>query len=193
MPPSYNEAPWPSLTPEAMDFVNRLLCKDPRRRMTAAQALSMFSFILSWWFLLNIALLWVFMFFLGDLWIKNYNDIKLSLDILIFWLIKAYICSPSLQKSALRVGTSVFFVLIFFPSIHSCSAAAIPELVPYQLIIFILPKWSLSKFLLSHWNINIFPGKDWKFFRVKGNYAHKWKMTGKIIVSDPMQDQKLTK
>jgi serine/threonine protein kinase len=55
--PSYNEAPWPSLTPEAMDFVKRLLCKDPRRRMTAGQALSMFPFILSWWLLLNIALL----------------------------------------------------------------------------------------------------------------------------------------
>jgi serine/threonine protein kinase len=40
--PSYNEAPWPALTPEAMDFVKRLLCKDPRRRMTAAQALGEF-------------------------------------------------------------------------------------------------------------------------------------------------------
>jgi hypothetical protein len=71
--------------------------------------------------------------------------------------------------------------------------AAVSELVPYQLPIFILPKWSLPKFLLSRWNINIFPGKDWKFFSVKGNYAHKWKITGKITVSDPMQDQKLTK
>jgi serine/threonine protein kinase len=41
--PSYNEAPWPALTPEAMDFVKRLLCKDPRRRMTAAQALGEFQ------------------------------------------------------------------------------------------------------------------------------------------------------
>jgi hypothetical protein len=80
------------------------------------------------------------MFFLGHLWIRNYNDIQLSLElnILIFQLIKAYICSPSLQKSALRVSTSVFF--ISFPSIHSCSAVAISELVPYQLPIFILPK-----------------------------------------------------
>ncbi|KAL5196647.1 hypothetical protein ABZP36_000159 [Zizania latifolia] len=75
--PSYNEAPWPSLTPEAMDFVKRLLCKDPRRRMTAAQALS-------------------------HPWIRNYNDIKLPLDILIFRLIKAYIRSSSLRKAALR-------------------------------------------------------------------------------------------
>ncbi|GJN33112.1 hypothetical protein PR202_gb21678 [Eleusine coracana subsp. coracana] len=75
--PSYNEAPWPSLTPEAMDFVKRLLCKDPRRRMTAAQALS-------------------------HPWIRNYNDIKLPLDVLIFRLIKAYIRSSSLRKAALR-------------------------------------------------------------------------------------------
>ncbi|OEL38834.1 CDPK-related kinase 5, partial [Dichanthelium oligosanthes] len=95
--PSYNEAPWPSLTPEAMDFVKRLLCKDPRRRMTAAQALS-------------------------HPWIRNYNDIKLPLDILIFRLIKAYIRSSSLRKAALRVSTSKFcsdyyrFVLHDIPS-----------------------------------------------------------------------------
>ncbi|KAJ1291917.1 hypothetical protein BS78_02G352800 [Paspalum vaginatum] len=80
--PSYNEAPWPSLTPEAMDFVKRLLCKDPRRRMTAAQALS-------------------------HPWIRNYNDIKLPLDILIFRLIKAYIRSSSLRKAALRAQFSL--------------------------------------------------------------------------------------
>lgn len=38
--PSFNEPPWPSLSLEAKDFVKRLLSKDPRRRMTAAQALS---------------------------------------------------------------------------------------------------------------------------------------------------------
>ena len=40
--PSFEEAPWPSVTPEAKDFVKRLLNKDMRKRMTAAQALSMF-------------------------------------------------------------------------------------------------------------------------------------------------------
>lgn len=38
--PSFNESPWPSLSSEAKDFVKRLLSKDPRRRMSAAQALS---------------------------------------------------------------------------------------------------------------------------------------------------------
>lgn len=37
--PSFTEPPWPSLSLEAKDFVKRLLSKDPRRRMTAAQAL----------------------------------------------------------------------------------------------------------------------------------------------------------
>lgn len=38
--PSFDEAPWPSLSSEARDFVKRLLNKDPRKRLTAAQALS---------------------------------------------------------------------------------------------------------------------------------------------------------
>ncbi|KAE8723340.1 CDPK-related protein kinase [Hibiscus syriacus] len=36
----YYEAPWPSLSSEARDFVKRLLNKDPRKRLTAAQALN---------------------------------------------------------------------------------------------------------------------------------------------------------
>lgn len=38
--PSFDEAPWPTLSSEAKDFVKRLLNKDPRKRMTAAQGLS---------------------------------------------------------------------------------------------------------------------------------------------------------
>lgn len=38
--PSFDEPPWPSLSAEAKDFVKRLLIKDSRKRMTAAQALS---------------------------------------------------------------------------------------------------------------------------------------------------------
>ncbi|KAI3889809.1 hypothetical protein MKX03_033847, partial [Papaver bracteatum] len=75
--PSFDELPWPSLSSEAKDFVKRLLNKDPRKRMTAAQALS-------------------------HPWIRNYNDIKVPLDILIFRLMKAYMRSSSLRKAALR-------------------------------------------------------------------------------------------
>jgi len=40
--PSFDEAPWPSLSSDAIDFVKRLLNKDYRKRLTAAQALSKF-------------------------------------------------------------------------------------------------------------------------------------------------------
>lgn len=40
--PNFDDSPWPSISPEAKDFVKRLLNKDHRKRMTAAQALSMF-------------------------------------------------------------------------------------------------------------------------------------------------------
>ncbi|XP_022763348.1 CDPK-related protein kinase-like isoform X2 [Durio zibethinus] len=75
--PNFNEAPWPTLSSEAKDFVRRLLNKDPRKRMTAAQALS-------------------------HPWIQNHNDVKVPLDILIFRLMKAYLRSSTLRKSALK-------------------------------------------------------------------------------------------
>lgn len=38
--PNFYDAPWPSVSAEAKDFVKRLLNRDHRKRMTAAQALS---------------------------------------------------------------------------------------------------------------------------------------------------------
>ncbi|KAI3969202.1 hypothetical protein MKW92_025485, partial [Papaver armeniacum] len=38
--PNFDDAPWPEVSPEAKDFVKRLLNKDHRKRMTTAQALS---------------------------------------------------------------------------------------------------------------------------------------------------------
>ncbi|XP_019195565.1 PREDICTED: CDPK-related kinase 5-like [Ipomoea nil] len=75
--PSFEEQPWPTLSSEAKDFVKRLLNKDPRKRMTAAQALC-------------------------HPWIKSCNDTKVPLDILIFKLMKAYMRSSALRKAALR-------------------------------------------------------------------------------------------
>jgi serine/threonine protein kinase len=37
--PNFDDSPWASISPEAKDFVKRLLNKDYRKRMTAAQAL----------------------------------------------------------------------------------------------------------------------------------------------------------
>ncbi|KAE9447200.1 hypothetical protein C3L33_20896, partial [Rhododendron williamsianum] len=75
--PSFEEAPWPSLSSEAKDFVKRLLNKDPRKRMSATQALS-------------------------HPWIRNCNDVKVPLDIHVFRIMKAYMRSSSLRKAALR-------------------------------------------------------------------------------------------
>ncbi|CDP02477.1 unnamed protein product [Coffea canephora] len=75
--PSFEEQPWPALSSEAKDFVKRLLNKDPRKRMTAAQALS-------------------------HPWIKHGNNVKVPLDILIFKLMKVYMRSSALRKAALR-------------------------------------------------------------------------------------------
>ncbi|KAJ4867619.1 CDPK-related kinase 8 [Raphanus sativus] len=76
--PSFDEAPWPFLSSEAKDFVKRLLFKDPRRRMSASQALM-------------------------HPWIRGYNrDMNIPFDILIFRQMKAYLRSSSLRKAALR-------------------------------------------------------------------------------------------
>ncbi|KAL0334377.1 UNVERIFIED_CONTAM: CDPK-related kinase [Sesamum angustifolium] len=74
--PSFEEAPWPSLSPGAIDFVKRLLNKDYRKRITAAQALS-------------------------HPWLAGHHDVKIPLDTITYKLIKAYICSSSLRKAAL--------------------------------------------------------------------------------------------
>nr|GMD56463.1 calcium-dependent protein kinase 28-like [Ipomoea batatas] len=38
--PDFRRKPWPSISNSAKDFVKKLLVKDPRARLTAAQALS---------------------------------------------------------------------------------------------------------------------------------------------------------
>lgn len=75
--PSFDEAPWPSLSSDAVDFVKGLLNKDYRKRLTAAQAL-------------------------GHPWLVGHQDVKITLDMIIYKLVKAYICSSSLRKAALR-------------------------------------------------------------------------------------------
>ncbi|KAK9671656.1 hypothetical protein RND81_12G045700 [Saponaria officinalis] len=74
--PSLDEAPWPSLSPGAKDFVKRLLNKDYRKRLTAAQALS-------------------------RPWLSGYEDVKIPQDMIVYRLVRAYICSSSLRKAAL--------------------------------------------------------------------------------------------
>ncbi|XP_042002535.1 CDPK-related kinase 1-like [Salvia splendens] len=74
--PSFEEDPWPNLSPDAIDFVKQLLNKDYRKRLTAAQALS-------------------------HPWLAGHRDVKIPLDMIIYRLVRAYICSSSLRKAAL--------------------------------------------------------------------------------------------
>jgi calcium-dependent protein kinase len=39
--PDFRRKPWPTISTSAKDFVQKLLVKDPRARLTAAQALCM--------------------------------------------------------------------------------------------------------------------------------------------------------
>ncbi|XP_063937072.1 CDPK-related protein kinase isoform X2 [Daucus carota subsp. sativus] len=73
---SFDEPSWTSVSSEAKDFVKRLLNKDPRKRMSAAQALC-------------------------HSWIKNSHDIKFPLDILVLKLMRVYMRSSPLRKAAL--------------------------------------------------------------------------------------------
>ncbi|KZV27373.1 CDPK-related kinase 1 [Dorcoceras hygrometricum] len=75
--PSFDEDPWPSLSSNAVDFVKRLLNKDYRKRLTAAQALC-------------------------HPWLAGSHTMKIPLDMIVYKLVKAYICSSSLRKTALR-------------------------------------------------------------------------------------------
>ncbi|CAN6443371.1 unnamed protein product [Victoria cruziana] len=101
--PSFDEAPWPSLSPEAKDFVKRLLNKDARKRMTAAQALC-------------------------HPWIRSCQDSKISLDILVIRLVKSYLCSSSLRKAALKVRHIFVVAVILLFSFLLLVLQIIPEL-----------------------------------------------------------------
>ncbi|KAI5002471.1 hypothetical protein ZWY2020_027121 [Hordeum vulgare] len=75
--PRFDEDPWPTLSAEANDFVKRLLNKDYHKRMTTSQALSHPR-------------------------IRDAQQVKIPLDMIIYKLMRAYISSSSLWKSALR-------------------------------------------------------------------------------------------
>ncbi|KAH7289767.1 hypothetical protein KP509_30G018000 [Ceratopteris richardii] len=73
--PSYDEIPWPSISSEGKDFVKRLLNRDYRKRMTAAQALT-------------------------HPWLRGNHNIPV--DILVYKLVIAYIRASSLKRAALK-------------------------------------------------------------------------------------------
>ncbi|KAK1321441.1 CDPK-related kinase 3 [Acorus calamus] len=74
--PNFVDAPWPSVSPEARDFVKRFLNKDYRKRMTAAQALT-------------------------HPWLRD-EQRPVPLDILIYKLIKLYLRATPFKRAALK-------------------------------------------------------------------------------------------
>ncbi|GMH00382.1 hypothetical protein Nepgr_002221 [Nepenthes gracilis] len=74
--PNFDDLPWPSVSPEAKDFVKRLLNKDYRKRMTAAQALT-------------------------HPWLRNENH-PIPLDIFIYKIVKSYVLATPFKRAALK-------------------------------------------------------------------------------------------
>ncbi|KAK6926070.1 Protein kinase domain [Dillenia turbinata] len=74
--PNFDDSPWPSVSPEAKDFVRRLLIKDHRKRMSAAQALN-------------------------HPWLRDENR-PVPLDILVYKLVKSYIRATPFKRAALK-------------------------------------------------------------------------------------------
>ncbi|XP_020524255.1 CDPK-related kinase 3 isoform X2 [Amborella trichopoda] len=74
--PNFDDAPWPAVSPEAKDFVKRLLIKDHRKRMTAAQALT-------------------------HPWLRDEQH-HIPLDILIYKLVKSYLRATPFKRAALK-------------------------------------------------------------------------------------------
>lgn len=74
--PNFYDAPWPAVSAEAKDFVKKLLNRDHRKRMTAAQALT-------------------------HPWVRGLNC-TVPLDMLVYRLIKSYIRATPLRRAALR-------------------------------------------------------------------------------------------
>ncbi|KAG8653430.1 hypothetical protein MANES_05G018400v8 [Manihot esculenta] len=74
--PNFDDLPWPSVTPEAKDFVKRLLNKDYRKRMTAVQALT-------------------------HPWLRD-DSRPIPLDILVYKLVKAYLHATPFKRAALK-------------------------------------------------------------------------------------------
>ncbi|GER30116.1 calcium-dependent protein kinase [Striga asiatica] len=74
--PNFHDAPWPSVSAEAKDFVKRLLNRDHRKRMSAAHALT-------------------------HPWLRSLNC-TIPLDVTIYRLIKSYIRATPLKRAALK-------------------------------------------------------------------------------------------
>ncbi|XP_072988770.1 CDPK-related kinase 3-like [Typha latifolia] len=74
--PNFDDSPWPAISSEAKDFVRRLLNKDYRKRMTAAQALI-------------------------HPWLRD-EQRQVPVDMLVYKLVKAYLRATPFKHAALK-------------------------------------------------------------------------------------------
>ncbi|XP_042064300.1 CDPK-related kinase 3-like [Salvia splendens] len=74
--PNFEDVPWPSVSSHAKDFIKRLLNKDYRKRMTAAQALT-------------------------HPWLRSESH-PIPLDILVYKLVKSYLHATPFKRAALK-------------------------------------------------------------------------------------------
>ncbi|KAK6935613.1 Protein kinase domain [Dillenia turbinata] len=74
--PNFEDSPWPSVSPEAKDFVRRLLNKDYRKRMTAVQALT-------------------------HPWLRDETS-PVPLDIHVYKLVKSFLHATPFKRAALK-------------------------------------------------------------------------------------------
>ncbi|XP_021909567.1 CDPK-related kinase 4 [Carica papaya] len=74
--PNLDDSPWPAVSSEAKDFIKRLLNKDHRKRMTAAQALT-------------------------HPWLLDESR-AVPLDICIYKSVKSYVCATPFKRAALK-------------------------------------------------------------------------------------------
>lgn len=131
--PNFYDAPWPSVSAEAKDFVKRLLNRDHRKRMTAAQALSKLLIIVLYLVMgmlkksfsifviscliccsfacqnISFYVLKLIHFSLSAAhpWLRDLN-ITIPLDMMIYRLIKSYIRATPLKRAALKVCPHCF-------------------------------------------------------------------------------------
>ncbi|XP_072957413.1 CDPK-related kinase 3-like [Typha angustifolia] len=74
--PNFDDSPWPAISSEAKDFLRRLLNKDYRKRMTAAQALI-------------------------HPWLRD-EQRQVPVDMLVYKLVKAYLRATPFKRAALK-------------------------------------------------------------------------------------------
>lgn len=104
--PDFRTVPWPTISNGAKDFVKKLLVKEPRARLTAAQALCMcmqnaikyFHYFLVY----NLVILWIW--FVAHPWVREGGEAsEIPIDISVLNNMRQFVKFSRLKQIALRV------------------------------------------------------------------------------------------